>query len=64
MLFARLLYPSYYFDLYDAIMNHDESEENLMLIIDKVDNFEMFLKGAYVEISKYAPLDKINWLIN
>ena len=64
MLFARLLYPSYYFDLYDAIMNHDESEENLMLIIDKVDNFEMFLKEAYVEISKYAPLDKINWLIN
>ena len=64
MLFARLLYPSYYFDLYDAIMNHDESEEKLISIIAKVDDFELFLKEAYLEISKYAPLDKINWLIN
>ena len=64
MLFARLLYPSYYFDLYDAIMNHDESEEKLISIIAKVDDFELFLKEAYLEISKYASIDKINWLIN
>ena len=64
MLFARLLYPSYYFDLYDAIMNHDESEEKLISIIAKVNDFELFLKEAYLEISKYASIDKINWLIN
>ena len=64
MFFARLLYPSYYFDLYDAIMNHDESEEKLISIIAKVDDFELFLKEAYLEISKYASIDKINWLIN
>ena len=64
MLFARLMYPSYYFDLYDAIMNNDESEEKLVPIIAKNEDFELFLKEAYLEISKYAPLDKIDWLIN
>ena len=64
MLFARLMYPSYYFDLYESIMNNDESEEILVPIIAKTKEFELFLKEAYLEISKYAPLDKINWLIN
>ena len=64
MLFARLMYPSYYFDLYESIMNNDESEEKLVPIIAKTKEFELFLKEAYLEISKYAPLDKINWLIN
>ena len=63
MLFARLMYPSYYFDLYESIMNNDESEEKLVPIIAKTEEFELFLKEAYLEISKYAPLDKINWLI-
>lgn len=64
MLFARLLYPSYYFDLYESVMNNDESEEKLVPVIAKNKEFELFLKEAYLEISKYAPLDKINWLIN
>ncbi|MFR5857232.1 MAG: hypothetical protein ACLUFU_05425 [Bacilli bacterium] len=64
MLYARLLYPSYYFDLYENIMNNDESEEKLVNIIKKNKEYELFLKNAYLEISKYAPIEKINWLIN
>lgn len=64
MLYARLLYPSYYFDLYENIMNNDESEEKLVNIIKKNKEYELFLKNAYLEISKYAPIEKIDWLIN
>ncbi len=64
MLYARILYPSYYFDLYENIMNNDESEEKLVNIIKKNKEYELFLKNAYLEISKYAPIEKINWLIN
>ena len=46
MLFARLMYPSYYFDLYDAIMNNDESEEKLVPIIAKTEEFELFFKRS------------------
>ena len=64
MLYARLLYPTYYFDLYDNVMNKDESEENLVNVIKRCNEFEEFLKKAYLEISKYTRIDKIEWIIN
>ncbi len=63
MLYARLLYPSYYFDIYEEIMNNNASEERLMPILDKVNEYEEFLKNAYYEISKYTNLERIDWLI-
>lgn len=64
MLYARLLYPSYYFDIYDEIMNKDADEEELVKIVDKVEEFEQFLKEAYLRIAKYAPIEKIDWLMH
>ncbi len=64
MLFARLLYPSYYFDIYENIMNSESDENELIPIISKVNDYEIFLKKAYLEISKYAKIEKIDWLIN
>ncbi len=64
MFYARLMYPSYYFDIYEEVMNKDRNEEDLVDIIKKCSSYEMFLKEAYLEISKYAPIDKIDWLIN
>ena len=63
MLFVRLLYPSYYFDEYENIVNRNGSDEKILKIIDKVDSYENFLKKAYLEITKYAPLENIKWLI-
>lgn len=64
MLYARLLYPSYYFDIYEDIMNNEADESKLIPIIAKVDEYEYFLKEAYLEISKYASIEKIDWIIN
>lgn len=64
MLYARLLYPSYYFDLYEEVMNKEICEECLLKVIQKVDNYELFLKKTYLEISKYANIEKVDWLIN
>lgn len=63
MLYARLIYPSYYFDIYEDIMNNNGDEEQLIKIIDKVDEYEIFLKKAYFEISKYTTLEHIDWLL-
>lgn len=62
MFYARLLYPSYYFDIYEEVMNKERSEEDLIRIIKKNKEYEEFLKKAYLEISKYAQIDKIDWL--
>ena len=63
MLYARLLYPSYYFDIYEDVMNNGADEEKLIPIIKKVDDYEIFLKEAYYEISKYTNLERIDWLL-
>ncbi len=63
MLYARLLYPSYYFDIYEVIMNNNGNEEDLIPIINKVDDYEYFLKEAYYEISKYTNLERVDWLL-
>lgn len=63
MLYARLLYPSYYFDIYENIMNDREDENKLLPIIEKCNDYELFLKEAYYEISKYTKLDEIDWII-
>ena len=64
MLYARLLYPSYYFDIYEEVMNKERDEEDLVRVIKKADLYEDFLKKAYLEITKYAMIEKIDWLIN
>lgn len=64
MLYARLLYPTYYFDVYESVMNKNGDEEQLVNIIKKCDSYEEYLKKAYLEISKYAKIDKIEWIIN
>lgn len=63
MLYARLLYPTYYFDAYEDVMNNNGDEQKLLKIINKVDEYEEFLKQAYIEISKYTSLERIDWII-
>ncbi len=64
MLYARLLYPSYYFDIYEQIMNNEKEETSLLPILNKVNEYEQFLKQAYIEMTKYAPIEKIDWIIS
>lgn len=63
MLFARLLYPSYYFDLHEKIINESLEEEKLLPIIDKIDKQELFLKNAWLLIRNYAAIEPVDWLI-
>ena len=63
MFYARLLYPSYYFDVYDSVMNKNVNEEELIKIVKRSNDYEKFLKKTYLEISKYVRLDKIDWII-
>ena len=63
MFYARLLYPSYYFDVYDLVMKKNVNEEELVEIVKRSNDYEEFLKKTYLEISKYVRLDKIDWII-
>ena len=64
MLFARLLYPTYYFDLYDEIMSDENyDEKKLITIIDKQEEYEEFLSDIYHYISRNYSIPAVEWLI-
>ena len=64
LLYARLLYPSYYFDVYENVMNDLEQEEKLVPIIEKACDYEDFFYNAYIEINQYVPIERISWLLD
>ena len=62
LLLARLLYPTYYFDLFDEIILNDYEENSLIPIINNQKNYEIFLKEVYSELSLKHQIININWL--
>ena len=45
-------------------MNDVIDEEKLIPIIEKAEDYEDFLRDAYIEINKYAPIEGIAWILN
>lgn len=64
ILFARLLYPSYYFDAVRNVFIYDESDEVLRKFIDKCDMYEDFLIDVYNLINKRYNIPPVEWLVN
>ena len=62
LLFSRLLFPSYYFDVYDYIISNKTSEKDLAKIIFSVDKYYLFLCQLYQCILHFAKIPKIDWI--
>lgn len=59
---ARLIYPSYYFDLYEKIYNSKDEEKNLQDIIKKIPDYEIFLKKIYKQLKFIYNIPQIEFL--
>jgi len=62
LLLARLLYPTYYFDLFDEIVLNEREEKELIPIINEVHRYERFLINLYEKLSTKTPIIYIEWL--
>lgn len=62
VLMGRMLFPSFYFDLYEKIVNDVIPEKEIYKIIDKSDDYEYFLRFIYFEINKIIKIPRIDWL--
>lgn len=60
VLYSRLLYPTYFFDIEENIIEYQKSKELLNNI--NINEYETFLYEAYLLISKYGPIREIDWL--
>ena len=62
LLYVRLLYPSYYFDLYENIINNNEDEEKIKNIVDLSSKYEELLYEIYLILQKKTTLLGVNWI--
>ena len=63
LLFIRILYPSYYLDMCENIIEGITEEKNLNQILDKVEATEQSIKKIYMQLRGIANLPEIEWLI-
>ena len=60
--FARMLFPTYYFDIYEKIINNEIDESKLNNILSKINEYELFLKNIYVFFKNSVNIPDIEWL--
>ncbi len=62
LIYGRLLFPCFYFDLYDEIINKKIDQKKIVPIISRTIEYEKYLKLVYKEINKFVIIPNINWL--
>ena len=64
LFFVRMLYPTFYFDRYEKIMNDNLNDEMIKPIIKKTLQYEQYIKKLYNYIKTVSSLPIIEWLEN
>lgn len=64
LLLARLMYPTYYFDLYDQIIQKKINEEKIEIYTKKNAHYESLLKKIYKYLKFKYKVPEIEWLEN
>lgn len=59
---GRMIYPSYYFDIYEVILQNNDKEKSLLKIISKVDEYEYLLQQIYLYLRTIMNVPEIEWL--
>ncbi len=59
---ARMLYPSYYFDAYEAVISGKEDASVLKKITTYIDGYQELLKRIYFYYKDLFPIPQIEWL--
>lgn len=62
VLFSRILYPSFYFDIYDQIIIGKKEEKELNNIINRINDYEYYLQNIYLFLTTLYDIPEINWI--
>lgn len=61
---ARMFYPSYYFDIYEKVIEGTVDEKNIINVLSKINDYEVLLKRIYNSIRNNYDFISIEWLDN
>lgn len=62
LLIARLLYPSFYFEMYEDILVYGMNEKIITLVIDKLPEYESYLREIIDYFKHMYDINDIPWL--
>ena len=62
LLFARILYPSFYFNLYDEILTNKKEETEILKITKRISDYENYLYQIYLYLFKLYQIPEVEWL--
>jgi len=62
MFFVRMLFPTFYFDIYEEVITGDMKEKELLRIITHTERYEILLKQLYQYLRTIIYLPEIEWL--
>lgn len=62
VLFSRILYPSFYFDIYDDIISGKKEEKEINKITNRISEYEYFLYNIYLYLKKFYNIPEISWI--
>jgi len=62
LLYGRMLYPSFYFDIYEKIINSGEMEKSSYSIITRMVEYEEYLSIIYKIINNNIKIPSIDWI--
>lgn len=61
LVYVRLFFPNFYFDIYDEIINNKNDEEKLKKIIIRAEEYEIYVDNIYSIIYEQKKIPKITW---
>lgn len=62
LFFIRLLYPSFYFDIYEEIIEGKQEETEILKIIERINIYEKIIKQSYNYIKSVSTINEIEWI--
>lgn len=62
LIFSRLLFPSFYFDQYDEVVNTKGGEDAFKEFVKKIVPYEEFLRNIHLVICRFIEIPKVDWL--
>lgn len=62
LLIARMMYPSFFFDKYEEIINETNREEDILPIVRRMKDYEIYIKYIYNTIFRKIKIPKIEWI--
>lgn len=62
LVIARVLWPSFYFEVYDGVLRNQLNESAVLKITSRMNEYEKYLRDVFSYFRKYYPIEEVAWL--